>query len=207
VASVPLRKPREPVFDQLDAGDFPTAAALVLGREPSWRVRRAQLTAARHRSVAENDVDVTPRARIAAAAVLADTAGLVDLDAASARELALAIREQAYFPREPVPRLGTQMTLEAFRRAYRARGGVVLGDEPPPTPPLVDRVVVPGGRIERISDYVALLRDLAALPPREALAQFDLDDAAYVEVATAWAAAIAADPALSHAIAAGLAKQ
>jgi hypothetical protein len=52
-----------------------------------------------------------------------------------------------------------------------------------------------------------LLRDLAALAPREALAQFDLDDAGYVEVSKAWGAAIDADPTLAQAIAAGLAKR
>jgi hypothetical protein len=71
---------------------------------------------------------------------------------------------------------------------------------------LIDRVVVPGGRIERISDYISLLRDLATLTPREALAPFELDDAAYLEVATAWAAALDADPGLRDAIAAGLAR-
>ena len=57
------------------------------------------------------------------------------------------------------------------------------------------------------SDYVALLRDLAALAPREALAQFDLDDAGYVEVSRAWAAALDADPTLARTISAGLAKR
>ena len=52
-----------------------------------------------------------------------------------------------------------------------------------------------------------MLRDLAALTPREALAQFDLDEASYLEVAKAWAAALEADPALAHTIAAGLAKR
>jgi hypothetical protein len=125
-----------------------------------------------------------------------------------ARDLALAIREQAYFARDPVPRLGDRMTRDAFHRELRARGVVVLGEAaPPPPPPFVDRVVVPNGRLARVSDYVALLRDLAALSPREALAQFDLDDATYIEVAKAWAAAIEADPTIAQTIAAGLAKR
>ena len=201
----PPGKPREPVFHLLEAGDFAAAAAM-LG-DPSWRVRRAALTAARYRFASENDVDVTPRARAAATAVLADTAGLVDREAMIARDLALAIRADAFFARDPVPRLGDRMTRDAFDRAFRARGGVVLGDPAPPAPGFVDRVVVPNGRLARVSDYVALLRDLAALTPREALAQFDLDDAAYVEVAAAWAAAIEADPTIAQTIAAGLAKR
>lgn len=194
---------REPVFHQLEAGDF-TGAAAATG---TWRVRRAALAAQRYRFASENDVDVTPRARAAATAVLADTVGLVEREAMIARDLALTIREQAYFARDPMPRLGDRMTRDAFYRELRARGGVVLGEDAPPPPRFVDRVVVAGGRLERVSDYVSLLRDLAALTPKEALAQFDLDDAAYLEVARSWAAAIDADPTLAHTIAAGLAKR
>ena len=202
------------MFALLEAGDF--AAAAAASADPSWRVRRAALAAARFRFAPENDVDVTPRARAAAAAVLADTSGLgrpapggaPDREALLCRMLALEIREQAYFARDPVPRLGDRMTRDAFYREFRARGGVVLGEEaPPPPPPFVDRVVVPGGKLARASDYVALLRDLAALTPREALAQFDLDEAGYLEVAKAWGAAIDADPTVAPTIAAGLAKR
>jgi hypothetical protein len=83
----------------------------------------------------------------------------------------------------------------------------VLGEAAAPPAVFVDRVVVPGGRVERISDYVALIRDLAALAPHEALAQFDLDDAGYLDVARAWGAAVDADPGLADAIAAGLARR
>jgi tetratricopeptide (TPR) repeat protein len=196
---------REPVFALLEAGDFAAAATAIA--DPSWRIRRAALTALRYRFTSENDVDVAPRARAAATAVLADTAGLADREAMLARDLALAIREQAYFARDPAPRLGDRMTRDAFYHEFRARGGVVLGEDAPPPPPFVDRVVVPDGRLSRVSDYVALLRDLAALPPREALAQFGLDDASYLEVARAWAAAIDADATLAPTIAAGLAKR
>ncbi|MEO7730724.1 MAG: hypothetical protein ABIY55_07115, partial [Kofleriaceae bacterium] len=196
---------REPVFHLLEASDF--AAAAGLANDPSWRVRRAALAATRFRFTSENDVEVTPRARAAATAMLGDTAGVADREAVRARDLALAIREQAYFARDPVPRLGDRMTRDAFYQALRARGSVVLGEAEPPAPRFVDRVVVPGGRLERVSDYVSLLRDLAALPPREALAQFDLDDAAYLEVARSWGAAIDADPTIAPAIAAGLAKR
>ena len=201
----PPGKPRDPVFVQLEAGEFAAAAAR-LG-DPSWRVRRAALTAARFRTASESELDVAPRARAAAAAVLADTAGLADHEAVLARELALAIREQAYFPRDPVARLGERMTREAFHRELRARGGVVLGGDPPPPARFVDRVAVPDGRLASASDYVALIRDLAALSPREALAQFELDEAGYLEVATGWAAALAADPTLAQTLAAGLARR
>jgi tetratricopeptide (TPR) repeat protein len=201
----PPGKQREAVFQLLEAGDFAAAAAVIA--DPSWRVRRAALTATRYRFASENDVDVTPRARAAATAILADTAGVADREAMLARDIALVIREQAYFARDPVPRLGDRMTRDAFYHEFRARGGVVLGGDAPPPPRFVDRVVVPDGRLARVSDYVALLRDLAALTPREALAQFDLDDADYLDVARDWAAALDADPTLAQTIAAGLAKR
>ncbi|CAN5874610.1 hypothetical protein BH11MYX3_BH11MYX3_07440 [soil metagenome] len=201
----PVGKPREPVFVLLEAGDF--ASAEILVSDESWRVRRAALEATRFRFGSENDVEVTTRARAAASAMLAATIGVTDRDAVSCRALALQIREQAYFARDPMPRLGDRMTRDAFYQEFRARGGVVLGEDAPPPPAFKDRVVVPGAKIERISDYVALLRDLAALPPSEAIAQFDLDEAGYIDVAKAWAAAIDADAAVALAIGAGLAKR
>ena len=195
--------PRAPVFALLEAGDFAGAAAL-LG-DPSWRVRRAALAATRFRRASDNHVEVAPAARAAAAAVLGDTAGLTDRDANAARELALAIREQAYFARDPAPQLGDRMTRDAFHRELGARGGVALAGEPPA--PFTDRVAVPDGRLSRVSDYVALIRDLAVLTPREALAEFDLDEAGYLDVATGWGAALDADPTLAASIAAGLARR
>ena len=201
----PVGKVREPVFGLLEAADF--GAASELTSDPSWRVRRAALEATRFRFASENDVEVTPRARTAANAMLAATVGVTDRDAVSCRVLALQIREQSYFARDPVPRMGDRMTREAFYQEFRARGGVVLGDDAPPPVAFKDRVVVAGAKIEHISDYVALLRDLAALAPTEAIAQFDLDEAGYLDVAKAWAAAIDADPTVAQAIAAGLAKR
>ena len=201
-----LAKAREPIFALLEAGDFAAATALADGAS-TWRTRRAALCASRFRFASENEIEVTPRARAAANAILADSIGLVDLEAVLARMIALEIREQAYFARDPLPRLGDRMTRDAFYREFRARGGVVLGEDAPPPSKFVDRVIVPGSKVARASDYVALLRDLAALAPREALAQFDLDDAGYIEVAKAWGAAIDADPTICQTIAAGLAKR
>jgi tetratricopeptide (TPR) repeat protein len=198
-------KPREKVFELMEAGDHAAAAELI--RNKSWRVRRAALHASRFRFASENQVQVTPRARAAALAVLADTVGLMDKEALLARSVALQIREHAYFARDPVPTLGDRMTRDAFYAEFRARGGVVLGEDAPPPAAFVDRVVVPGARIERASDYIALLRDLANLAPKEALAQFDLDEATYIEVATAWAQAMEKDPEIAKTISTGLAKR
>jgi tetratricopeptide (TPR) repeat protein len=196
---------RDPIYAMLEAGDHAGVAAK-LG-DASWRIRRAALRAVRFRFASENQVTVTSRARAAAIAVLTDTTGSMDREAQLARCLALQIREQAYFARDPVPRLGDRMTREAFYQEFRARGGLVLGDDVPAPPTFVDRVVIAGGKVSRASDYIALLRDLAALAPREALAEFDLDDAGYHDVARAWAAAMEADPTIARTIAAGLAKR
>jgi tetratricopeptide (TPR) repeat protein len=201
---LPPIKPREPVFALLEAGDFAAAAAQIT--DPSWRVRRAALAATRFRFGSENAVRVTPRARAAAAAMLAETIGVTDREAVLCRCAAMELRDQALFASDPPPQLGDRMTREAFYREFRARGGVVLGEPTPPPPAFVDRVVVPGAKVARASDYVALIRDLAALAPREALAQFDLDDAGYLEVAKAWAAAIERDPTIVATISAGLAR-
>jgi tetratricopeptide (TPR) repeat protein len=193
------------------AGD-PAAPA-----DPSWRVRRAALAATRLRSPADHDVAVPPRARAAAEVVLADAIGAAGHEAVLARDLALAIREQAYFARDPLPQLGDPMARDAFHRELVARGGALglasgpasgpAPDAPAPAARSADRNAVPDGQLSRVSDYVALIRDLSVLTPREALAEFDLDDAGYLEVATAWARAIAGDPTLAAAIAAGLAKR
>ncbi len=179
-------KLRVPAYVALDNGDFATAAAALTER--AWGVRRAALVAARHRTPAERSLTVTARARAAASSVLAMSVGLMDRDAMVCRMTALAIREQAMFARDPLPRLADQLA-------------------PPPKGKFTDRVVVPNSKIARISDYVSLLRDLASLSTREALQQFDLDDAGYLEVGKAWGAALAADPALAAEIAAGLAKR
>ncbi|HUJ59001.1 MAG TPA: tetratricopeptide repeat protein [Kofleriaceae bacterium] len=200
-----LPRPRAAIYDRLVAGELASAADYLA--DPSWRVRRTALRALSFRTPSENQVDVTPRARAAAAATLADTIGTMDREALLARAHALHVREQAYFARDPVPRLGERMTRPGFLSELRARGGVVVGDEAAPPPGFVDREIVPGAKVSRASDYVSLLRELATLAPREALAQFDLDDAGYLELARAWAAAMDADPSIAKTIAAGLAKR
>ena len=201
----PELPPRESIFARLEAGDHAGAAAQL--DDVSWRVRRVALGASRFRFASENQLAVTPRARNASAAMLAETIGVTAREEVACRALALQIREQAFFARDPVPRLGDRMTRDSFLAEFRARGGVVLGEPTPAPAPFVDRVVVAGSKVARASDMIALLRDLAALAPTEALAQFDLDDAGYLEVARAWGVAIDADPAIADLIDAGLTKR
>ncbi len=194
---------RESIFAQLEAGDH--AAAMAQLDDVSWRVRRAALGATRFRVASH--VAVPLRARSAALAMLAETTGVTAREELACRALALQIREQAYFARDPLPHLGERMTRDAFLHELRARGGSVIGEPEPAAPAFVDRVVVAGAKVARASDMVALLRDLAALTPTEALAQFDLDDAGYLEVAKAWGAAIEQDPSIAALVDAGLAKR
>jgi tetratricopeptide (TPR) repeat protein len=190
VAAPPLALPkqqRDPVFAQLDGGNLAAVAARLADEveraRSDWRLRRTALAAARYRDDGLRCVEVGRAARAAGFATLADTIGQVDRDAVIARALALRVREQAMFPRDPVP--------TATRTVAAA-------------PAFVDRVVVPTSQITRAKDYVALLRALAALQPRDALVEFGLDEAAFEEVARAWSAAFAEDPALVEVIAAGL---
>jgi len=203
--AAPASDPSRDVASLLDSGAAGDLASKL--SDPSWRVRRAALHASRYRFASENHVGVTPRAISAATAILADSTGSTDRDVILARMLALQIREQAYFARDPVPRLGDRMTRDAFYAEFRARGGVVIGDDAPKPAGFVDRTVMPNAKISNLSDYVSLLRDLAALTPKEALAQFDLDDAGYLEVARAWAQAMDKDPSIAKAISVGLAKR
>ncbi len=191
VAAPPLALPkqtRDPVFAQLEVDDLAAAAprlrAQVYAARTDWKLRRTALAAARFRGDAERWVEVTAAARTLATQTLEDTVGQVDRDAVIARAIALHVREQAMFARDPVP--------AAARRGTAATG-------------FVDRVVVPTSQITRVADYVALLRALAQLQPRDALVEFGLDDAAFRDVARAWAAALAEEPQLAAVIAAGLA--
>lgn len=194
---------RHPAFQLIDDSDLHAAAAL--GDDPSWLARRAALRAARFRHGSDNRVAVTAGARAAAAAQLAASVATTDRDAALVRALALEVRAQADLGAEPPPLLGDRLTRPAFYQEFRARGGVVLGDDAPPPTPFVDRDGVPGSAVPRASDYVALLRDLAARAPALALAARGLDDTSYRALAVQWAAALDGDPALRAAVEAGLA--
>lgn len=195
---------RHPAFQLIDDSDLHAAAALL--DDASWLARRAALRAARFRHGSDNRVAVTAGARAAAAAQLAASDGTVDKDAALVRALALEVRAQADLGAEPPPLLGDRLTRPAFYQEFRARGGVVLGDDAPPPPTFVDRDGVPGSAVPRASAYVALLRDLAARAPAQALAARGLDDAGYRALAVQWAAALDADAALRAAVEAGLAQ-
>lgn len=108
-----------------------------------------------------------------------------------------------------MPVLGDPMTDEEFDRQFRVRGGERVAALPPEPaiPEVIDRAVLSSNKVARISDYVALLGDLAHLSVDEALAQFELGAASYLQVARAWAAAMEADPTIRPLVEAGLARR
>ncbi|MBX3274064.1 MAG: hypothetical protein KF729_27610 [Sandaracinaceae bacterium] len=61
-----------------------------------------------------------------------------------------------------------------------------------------DPLVFPGERVQRLSDYVNILRDMQRGDMNGALSRYGLDMAAYTQVATAWGAKMAADPLLTE---------
>ncbi|MGE0871535.1 MAG: hypothetical protein AB7P03_23450 [Kofleriaceae bacterium] len=193
---------RDTVFGLLESGAHSEAAAQLSAE--SWRTRRGALVALRFRTPSENHLGVTSRARSAALSMLSATVGTTDHDALLCRVHAMELREQAYFARDPVVRLGSRMTSGEFHQELRRRGGTPVG-EPTVARVYDDRVIVPGSEVPRISDYVALIRELALHGPAEALPVLGLDDASYLEVARAWGAAMAADPTIVAAISARLA--
>ncbi|MCB9573087.1 MAG: tetratricopeptide repeat protein, partial [Kofleriaceae bacterium] len=104
----PVGPARAPIFAQLEDGDLAGAAAQL--DDPDWKVRGAALRAARFRFSSENRLEVTERARAAALRIVDAAVGVAGVDAALARAWALDVREQALFPRDPVPALGDRMT-------------------------------------------------------------------------------------------------
>lgn len=76
-------------------------------------------------------------------------------------------------------------------QAQEARNTLTDGEDPDP-------VVFPGQQVARLSDYVAILRDMQRGDMNGALARYGLDMSAYTKVATAWGAKMAADPGLTE---------
>jgi len=107
-------------------------------------------------------------------------------------------------PSAEIPRLLLEGNLEGARRAAQ-KLGLQVGEEKPSTV---------SEDFSRFSSAVPGVYFLVGAghtdgrPMRHAHnAQFDLDEAGYIEVAKAWAAAIDADPTVAPAIGAGLAKR
>jgi hypothetical protein len=75
-------------------------------------------------------------------------------------------------------------------QAQVAQGGADAGDPDP--------LVFPGQRVQRLSDYVRILKGMQTGNMMGALAQYGLDMMSYGQVATAWGAKMAADPVLTE---------
>jgi len=186
----------------LAAGEFQAVGTMNPGG--NWKLRRALLSAVEFRFESENEETVTPRARQAAAAALADTAGQLDTDAALCRVQALRIRENDLFPVDVPCEMGTRVPREQFQRlfAQRSAGGMgpmvvqqLAAPAGPPGDP--DPVVFPGQRVARLSDYVRLLKGMQTGNMAGALKAAGLDMTSYTQVATAWGQKMSADPGLA----------
>jgi hypothetical protein len=67
------------------------------------------------------------------------------------------------------------------------------GDDGDPDP-----VVFPGQAVQKLSDYVGILKRMQTGDMKGALAAYGLDMMSYGSVATAWGAKLAADPVLNE---------
>ena len=163
-------RPREPVFTLLEAGDLAAAAGARHRSELARAPRRARghavpvLVGERRRRHAACPRRGDRRAR--------RHRRHLDREArARPRRSRCRSASRRYFARDPVPRLGDRMTRDAFYQEFRARGGVVLGEEAPAPPPFDDRVVVPGEQgVERQRLRRAAPRSRGAAAARRARA-------------------------------------
>jgi tetratricopeptide (TPR) repeat protein len=78
-------------------------------------------------------------------------------------------------------------------QAQQAQHAIKQGDAGDPDP-----VVFPGQKVERLSDYVGIMKGMQRGDMMGALGRYGLDMMSYGQVATAWGAKMAADPLLTE---------
>ncbi len=200
---LPPPVPRHDAFVTLEAGEIKEVLARFAG-DSDPEARLAVLRASRYRFGSDNYVDVTRTAIETAARLVEETNGTDVPLLALARSFALDVREQAGFPDDPMPALGDRTTRAAFYQEFRDRGGIIVGEPPVQDPPFVDREVCPGTAAPMASDYVRLLRALAAQRPADALASCGVDEAGFVAASEAWGQALRRDAELRTLLAIGL---
>ena len=205
-------------FAALEAGDFPAAQSIAISA-PGWATARAALVAGAVRSDPHSSVGYPALHMLATQ--LDGSAGATDRDSVLWRDLALALREDAYFPTDPPPPLGRRVDLAELDRLLSERMEddeptimkelpsaptlKELGNQPThrlphPEPPPVggdDLIVFPGTKIPRLSDYVEVMKAMKGEDPLGALAKLGLDMAGYAQLASQWGQRLAQDPELS----------
>ena len=201
------REPREPVFALLEAGDFAAAAALLGDRElarAACRARRRRASGSRRRT----QVEVTPRARAAAVAVLAETIGI-----AGSRSGARAARSRSD-PRAGVLRARSGAAARRSHDARRVLSRVPRARRRRPRRGRAAAAAVRRSRRRARREGRARERLRRAAPrsrgadaARGARAVRPRRGGLPRGRASAWAAAMAADPSVAQSIAAGLAKR
>ena len=78
-------------------------------------------------------------------------------------------------------------------QAQQAQHAIAQGDAGDPDP-----LVFPGQKVQKLSDYVGILKGMQQGDMMGALARYGLDMMSYGQVATAWGAKMAADPVLTE---------
>jgi hypothetical protein len=200
-------------WNALAASDVETPTRLATEGN-SWGLFRSALAATELRSEADNLAPVPTRALEAALMVLERSAGNTLADAVLCRLRALRIRENAFIQIDPPPPMGTRLAdgeldrrladrtqpraptspaVHAFDQIEAMReGDEILGEEGVDADP----VVFPGQRVARLSDYVAIVKQLKEGDPAEVLSSAGLDEPAYRQVASMWGQRLATDASL-----------
>ncbi len=78
-------------------------------------------------------------------------------------------------------------------QAQQAQHAIAQGDAGDPDP-----VVFPGQKVQKLSDYVGIMKGMQRGDMMGALGRYGLDMMSYGQVATAWGAKMAADPLLTE---------
>ena len=181
------QSPERRAYEALAAGDVAVPEELAT-RGNSWGLFRAALVATELRAEADNLAPVPTRALEAALMVLERSTGNTLPDAVLCRLRALRIRENAFIQIDPPPPMGTRLADGELDRRLADR------TQPrAPTSPAVhaldqieamregdeilgvsdgadaDPVVFPGQRVARLSDYVAIVKQLQGGDPDEVL--------------------------------------
>ncbi|MBI5531731.1 MAG: tetratricopeptide repeat protein [Deltaproteobacteria bacterium] len=183
------------MWNALADGDFKGLSSFQAGN--AWKQRRAVLSAVEFRFESENDVTVTPRAREAALAALAETVGQTDPHAAHCRLQALRIRENDVFPVDVPCKMGARVPREQFRQLFAQRSGQGMAAQAPAAGE-PDPVVFPGQRIARLSDYVRVVKGMQTGNVAGALQAAGLDMNAWGQVAAAWGQRLSQDQGLAQ---------
>lgn len=212
----PKAGPAARAFAALAAGDVAVATSIAAASR-DWGAARAGLVAAALRTDSETAVSFDALRAIGAAIDASE--GSTDRDTALWRAHALALRADAWFPRDTPPPFGPRLDRSELERLLADRSEedepTIMREVPEqPSGPIelntrelntlmipnsiVDDIpIFPGTKIPRLSDYVKVMKAMRGADPLGTLAKLGLDMAGYAQLATDWGQKLASDPVLS----------